>query len=133
MNILKDIVISLWVSVVLFQTVATMGFIVQFKINQSYYAEVLCINKNRPELACEGKCVLMQKMQKTYEEHEQKQSRTLQQLLEQEWAWSHENIKATIFLSAFNRPTIYLKIPSYFLNRFSQISGKDFFHPPILA
>ncbi len=37
--------------------------VIEYVIDQEYIAEFLCINKDRPELACEGKCYLMQMLQ----------------------------------------------------------------------
>ncbi len=33
-----------------------------YLLNKEYIATHLCVNKDRPELACKGKCVLMQKL-----------------------------------------------------------------------
>jgi len=38
--------------------------IVDYISNYKYYSEVLCINKEKPELDCKGQCVLMQKISK---------------------------------------------------------------------
>lgn len=35
---------------------------VNFTINRKYIIENFCINKDKPELKCDGKCFLMQKM-----------------------------------------------------------------------
>lgn len=35
---------------------------IDFKLNQDYIAKVLCINRDKPEMQCNGHCVLMQKM-----------------------------------------------------------------------
>jgi hypothetical protein len=45
-----------------------------FEVNQSYIAEELCENRDKPQLHCEGKCYLMKKL-KQAEEKEQKQER----------------------------------------------------------
>ena len=37
--------------------------VVDYVINQNYISEFLCINKEKPELQCEGKCYLMQMLQ----------------------------------------------------------------------
>ncbi|OWW25043.1 hypothetical protein B4Q04_10870 [Zobellia sp. OII3] len=34
--------------------------ILEFVVNQDYIAEFLCINTDKPELECNGKCYLMQ-------------------------------------------------------------------------
>ncbi len=43
-----------------------------FKINQDYIAAKLCENRDKPELNCKGKCILMKKL-KAAEEKEKKQ------------------------------------------------------------
>lgn len=48
-----------------------------FEINQTYIATELCINKNRPELHCNGQCYLMKKL-KQAQDKEQKQERLSQ-------------------------------------------------------
>ncbi|MBO9150644.1 hypothetical protein ACFOTA_00370 [Chitinophaga sp. GCM10012297] len=35
----------------------------EFMLNQDYIARVLCINKAKPKLACNGQCQLMKKME----------------------------------------------------------------------
>ncbi len=35
-----------------------MWLVVSFKINQEYIAKTLCVNKDKPKLSCNGKCVL---------------------------------------------------------------------------
>lgn len=43
----------------------------EYVINQDYIAEFLCINTDRPELSCNGKCYLMQKIAEQNEEKRQ--------------------------------------------------------------
>lgn len=40
---------------------------VEYALNQAYIAEVLCINKERPQLKCDGKCYLNAQLQKAAE------------------------------------------------------------------
>lgn len=42
-----------------FQTLTTVAW---FLYNQDFIADVLCINKEKPTLHCEGKCFLMEKL-----------------------------------------------------------------------
>lgn len=39
-----------------------VGVIVSWKFNQTYIAENLCINKNKPEMKCDGKCHLQKQL-----------------------------------------------------------------------
>lgn len=38
--------------------------LIEYYFNQDFFANVLCINKDKPELACNGQCILMQKLKK---------------------------------------------------------------------
>ena len=38
--------------------------LVEYYANQDFFANVLCINKDKPEMACNGKCILMQKLKR---------------------------------------------------------------------
>jgi len=50
-----------------------------FQLNKQYIAERLCINKNKPELHCNGKCYLMKKLRMA-QDKEQKQERQSQKI-----------------------------------------------------
>jgi len=43
---------------VLLQSFGQMIILINFKINQEYIARVLCENKDKPEMKCNGKCHL---------------------------------------------------------------------------
>lgn len=40
---------------------------VEFALNQDYIADFLCINKEKPELECHGKCHLVKEIEKQQE------------------------------------------------------------------
>lgn len=40
---------------------------VEYVLNQDYIAEFLCINKDKPELKCNGKCHLVKEIEKQQE------------------------------------------------------------------
>ena len=44
-----------------------------FQLNQDYIAKNLCVNRNRPEMHCNGRCYLMSKL-KQVNEKEKKQA-----------------------------------------------------------
>lgn len=39
--------------------------VVSFAVDQDYIAKNLCVNRDKPELHCNGKCILMQKLKLT--------------------------------------------------------------------
>ena len=42
-----------------------------FKVRQDYIATVLCVNRDKPELNCNGQCILMQKIKEAQEQEEE--------------------------------------------------------------
>lgn len=44
-----------------------------FKLNQDYIASVFCINKDQPQMKCDGKCYLKKSITKTATEKDAKQ------------------------------------------------------------
>jgi len=42
--------------------------LVEYVINYDYISKVLCINKDKPELNCNGKCHLMKKLEQQQED-----------------------------------------------------------------
>lgn len=56
-----------------------------FKLRQDYIAKVLCINRDKPEMHCNGRCILMQKMKKA----QQKEQSPQNQHSKSEILWLH--------------------------------------------
>ena len=56
-------VISL-IMLMLVQPLSKMLIVAEYQVNKNYIATVLCINKNKPELRCEGKCHLTKELGK---------------------------------------------------------------------
>ncbi len=50
-----------------------------FEANQKYIAAKLCVNRDKPQLHCNGRCYLMKKL-KQAQDKEQKQERQSQQI-----------------------------------------------------
>ena len=50
-----------------------IGILIDFKINQDFIAEVLCINREKPMTMCNGKCYMSEQLKKV-EEQEEKQA-----------------------------------------------------------
>jgi hypothetical protein len=49
----------------LFKAFLAPAVFIDFKLNQDYISKVLCINRDKPELECDGHCILMDKMKST--------------------------------------------------------------------
>ncbi|PYF72934.1 hypothetical protein B0O44_105309 [Pedobacter nutrimenti] len=93
-----------------------------FEMNQAYIARELCVNKDKPQLHCNGKCYLLKKL-KQAEEKEQKQERqaqkntTLEALVVQPFLFRN-----------FSVPLLALHIP--LCTGIPQSAAGSVFHPP---
>ena len=67
----------------------------EYVINYDYIGSVLCINKDKPELECNGKCHLKEQISKVYDE-------------------KNGNEKPLIRIDSDRSPLILLKSPAYF-------------------
>lgn len=94
----------------------------EYVINQDYIAEYLCINKDKPEMDCNGKCYLMQKIQKENEEKKQ----NLPAINLKDYPIGFVNIISCHFKS----PEI-TKIETFdYLNLYNKSFFTPVFHPP---
>lgn len=61
-------------TIMLFKAFLAPAIFIDFKLNQEYISKVLCINRDKPELECDGHCVLMDKMKNTQDADHPEQS-----------------------------------------------------------
>lgn len=47
---------------ILLQSFSKVWVVFAFKLNQTYIAQTLCTNRNKPEMLCSGKCVLTERL-----------------------------------------------------------------------
>ena len=60
----------LLVILLLLPPVSKMLYVVDYSLNKAYIISTYCINQNKPQLACEGKCHLTKQLAKS--EHSEK-------------------------------------------------------------
>lgn len=53
---------SLLMGLMLYLPVHNVLVVLDYELRYDYYSQVMCENRDKPQLACEGKCVLMQKL-----------------------------------------------------------------------
>lgn len=59
---------------IMLPTLSPWGTIAYFKINRDYIAKVLCENRQRPELKCNGKCYLAKKLKEQEDKNDKETS-----------------------------------------------------------
>ncbi|MFD2934254.1 hypothetical protein [Spirosoma flavum] len=61
--IMRSLLTYILLFAVLLPSVSPWGIIAHYQLNKEYIARVLCENRNRPELHCDGKCYLARRLQ----------------------------------------------------------------------
>lgn len=69
-------IISL-LAILLLQTFSKVLLVVDYQANKEYIMEFLCINRDKPELACEGKCHLTKNLKEQEQTEKQGGDQTL--------------------------------------------------------
>ncbi|MDJ1469583.1 hypothetical protein QNI19_11340 [Cytophagaceae bacterium DM2B3-1] len=120
---MRKIVTALLLFSLLLQTFSRAGIYLSFKVNQDYIARVLCINKAKPQLNCNGKCYLAKKLKQAAE---QEQKQVLLKTLELNLCCQE--------LHAFNFARIPLivnrKLVTFYLVKPTFSTLLNIFHPP---
>jgi len=130
MGFFKRIAPLFLVVIILLKTFSLISTVLLFKINRQFYAEVLCINKNRPELACKGKCILMQKLQSQLQTEQKKESDKFPFIVER----ALESVffsPSTHDASGKNFKTIRSTISTSLFLGYTLTLSKQVFHPPL--
>lgn len=122
-NRIKQNCMLLLAFVMVFKAFLAPAVYLDFKLNQDYISKVLCINREKPQLECNGQCILMKKMKKSQEAESPEQNHIPKsQLLE-------------IFSPIVNgfRPLNFpylVKKYSFFVEQITTRSLSNLFHPP---
>lgn len=100
--------------------------LLDYSLRKDYIIEAYCINKNRPELRCDGKCFLAQKIQ------ESKEKEAKENFLQKVFSSDLSNHSISYY---FNVPLLgyeFLHFPTfvYILKNYKTLLF-DFFQPPI--
>lgn len=96
---------------------------VEYAINYDYISKVLCINKDKPELSCNGKCQLMKKLEQQQEEDFQSLRISMEEY----------PIGFVSLLSLKNAKALDNQVSNnsfFYSDNYSYLDVKSVFHPP---
>lgn len=94
---------------------------VDYAINKEYIAKVLCINQEKPELACHGKCHLKKELKKEQESQKKNNQNNVEEMPFCLFSASFLNLKTAFFIEK--------QVNSHYLSSFS-IFCVEFSTPP---
>jgi hypothetical protein len=77
MNQLRSILLVFFAVSLLWKDVAAFTWNVHFYANQKELAEEFCINRNKPQILCNGKCFLADQLQKIMQEEEHQKEKPI--------------------------------------------------------
>ena len=97
--------------------------VLEYVINEDYIAEFLCVNQNKKELQCRGKCYLMQQISKQNEEKGQ----NLPKIAMEEYPIGFVNLLA---MPQKKSEIGLVEINFTYLNPYSFLFTSTSFHPP---
>ena len=108
---------------ILSQNINKIAILINFKINQEYIAENLCVNKDEPKSCCEGKCQLEKELIK--EEKKEKTPNAQNGKEKQETFPCVLTVKKILFYNF--KPT---KHSTIYIANYSLAISNSIFHPP---
>lgn len=109
--------------------ISKLSIYVNFKINQDFIAEVLCINKDKPMSTCNGKCYLSKQLKEREEQEEKQTPRERNERVEVLYCNKITLAYEIIRIGFLNKNE---SIPKY-VAFYSQEFIDDVFHPPQLG
>ena len=103
--------------------------VIEYAINYDYIATVLCINKDKPEMKCNGKCHLMKELAKSSQDDSD-------QPKEKRFMTSESHI--LFFEEILDFGLVPVKSPlanqssnTFYSNLYSHLDGRSIFRPPV--
>lgn len=101
---------------------------IDYAVNYDYISQVLCINKDKPVLKCNGKCHLMQELAKATDDDKPISSNKKQNTIQLVDLFVTD-VTSYSFLSPFYSPQQELN--SSYTNLYTHLDSYAIFHPPI--
>lgn len=104
--------------------------VIDYAINYRYIATVLCENKAKPELKCNGKCHLMKELAKQSENEKPISNDKKNSLIQETEVLFFQTEIAYNLSNPFGRNKT--NINSFYLDMYTYLNSYSIFHPPIL-
>lgn len=121
----KILSISL-VLLILLQSFSKVWIIISFRINQEYIAKVLCVNRNKPEVLCSGKCILTKQLKA--DEGQTGKSLPQKSKEQQETTYCFEVLQW--LLDKPEKSAAVQKHPTFYQHPHASAFAMSVFHPP---
>lgn len=71
---MRTVILYIWLITTILPTFSQWGTIAYYKVNKEYITRVLCQNRDKPKLHCNGKCYLAKKLKEQQQKQDQQTS-----------------------------------------------------------
>lgn len=105
--------------------------VLEYAVNYDYISKVLCINKDKPKLKCNGKCHLMKELAKAAESEKPLSSDKKETTKQEVEVLFFQDIPKTGF--SFFQLTTSLVVFDGYSNLYSRLQSLTIFHPPAVS
>lgn len=99
--------------------------VLDYCFNYQYIVTQLCVNKDKPQLKCNGKCYLMQQLLKQGKEDQESKKTSRIQL-------ENYPIGFVMFLRLKKQPSLVYQeaVNTFYFNPYQFLEVREHFHPP---
>ena len=126
---MKNALVYILLVATLLPTVSPWGTIAYYHVNKDYIARVLCENRDKPQLHCDGQCYLAKKL-KTQQDKQDKETTDRVQNTPLLQLFCQTNVPFQFSTSAVDLP---LTCPSHYLLKLYVAPCFGLLHPPQIA
>ncbi len=120
---LKYLSVIVLLAAMMGQTFSKCVIVLDYQWNKDYIAKYLCVNRDKPEMKCEGKCYLCKKLKKEAKKDQDSPERRMDNGSELISLWASYQLAPPVAIDLFS---------SYFVydERVCERSAIPFFRPP---
>ena len=101
--------------------------VVEYVVNYDYISKVLCVNKDKPKMNCNGKCYLMKELAKENEKPLSSDKRTASQEFE---VLFFQEVKSYQIITIYFKSDV--KTNTRYSNLYFYLNSHSVFHPPTI-
>jgi hypothetical protein len=90
-----------------------------FELNQKYIATELCVNRDKPQMHCNGKCYLMRKLKQAEQKERAHENENQRPVLQPGLIVERISLTAPVFsISTCKRAELRISLPQHFISIF---------------
>lgn len=124
---MKKALVYLLLMATLLPSISPWGTIAYYQLNKDYIARVLCENRSRPDLHCDGKCYLAKKLKAQQDRQDKETTERVQKIPSLQLFW--DDVSSFSFAPAVT-PRQPKPCFAYALGTYG-VDPAPLFHPPL--